>query len=221
MTSSLPFIIYIHGFNSSPASAKARQFTEACRQRGNCQLAVPELSHDPQQAITQLEALVAAAGDNLQLLVGSSLGGYYATWLAEKFDCRAALVNPAVSPVKNLGEAFLGRQKNLYTGVEYDFTREHAMYLDTLDINPLQKPENFLLLAQTGDAVLDYRLAAERYAGSEQVIEEGGSHRFEGFERMFPAIFEFAETGRLSTGTRQATVSAEAPDSAQRKKQKA
>ena len=204
MSSGRPLIIYIHGFNSSPASEKAQQFSNFCQESGKYDIAVPEVSHDPQAAVTQLEALFRDAPEKPILLVGSSLGGYYATWLAEKHQCKAALVNPAISPVKTLGEEFLGPQKNLYTGLEYEYTREHALYLDTLDINPLQYPENYLLLVQTGDEVLDYRLAIERYEGSTQIVQEGGGHRFEQFEKMFEPMLEFAELGALRPETRAA-----------------
>ena len=201
MTSSRPLILYIHGFNSSPASAKAQDFIDFCHQHPDYAVAMPALSHDPQQALAQLDDLIREAGEHIHVLVGSSLGGYYATWLAEKYGCRAALVNPAVSPAKTLGEEFLGPQKNLYTGEEYEFTRAHAEFLDTLDVNPIQSPGNFLLLVQTGDEVLDYQLAVTRYAQSLQVVQEGGSHRYEGFAAMLPAILEFAETGTLAPDT--------------------
>ena len=204
MSSGRPLIIYIHGFNSSPASEKAQQFSKFCQESGKYSIAVPEVSPDPQTAVTQLEALFVEAPEKPALLVGSSLGGYYATWLAEKYHCKAALVNPAISPVKTLGEEFLGPQKNLYSGLEYEFTREHALYLDTLDINPLQYPENYLLLVQTGDEVLDYRLAIERYEDSMQVVQQGGNHRFEQFEAMFEPMLEFAELGALRPETQAA-----------------
>jgi uncharacterized protein len=204
MSSGRPLIIYIHGFNSSPASEKAQQFSKYCRESDKFDIAVPELSHDPLTAITQLEALFQETDEKPKLLVGSSLGGYYATWLAEKYQCKAALVNPAISPVKTLGEEFLGPQKNLYSGLEYEFTRDHALYLDTLDINPLQYPENYLLLVQTGDEVLDYRLAIERYKNSTQIAQKGGNHRFEQFESMFEPMLEFAEFGALRPETKAA-----------------
>ena len=208
MTASRPLIIYIHGFNSSPASEKAQEFITYCQssvqqKQGLFELSAPALSHDPEAAIAQLEALIHDADKNLYLLVGSSLGGYYATYLAEKYQCRAALINPAVSPVKHLGEGFLGRQKNLYTGEEYEFTREYGIYLDSLDINPLQHPENYLLLVQTGDEVLNYHLAVERYADSLQVVQKGGGHRFEGFKETIPAILEFAANGSLCAQTKK------------------
>jgi uncharacterized protein len=204
MSSGRPLIIYIHGFNSSPASEKAQQFSKFCRESGKFDIAVPELSNDPLTAITQLEALFQEKDEKPKLLVGSSLGGYYATWLAEKYRCKAALVNPAVSPVKTLGEEFLGPQKNLYTGLEYEFTRDHALDLDALDINPLQYPENYLLLVQTGDEVLNYRQAIERYKDSTQIVQEGGNHRFEQFESMFEPMLEFAEFGALRPETKAA-----------------
>jgi hypothetical protein len=204
MSSGRPLIIYIHGFNSSPASEKAQQFSTFCRESDKFDIAVPELSHDPLTAITQLEALFQETDEKPFLLVGSSLGGYYATWLAEKYQCKAALVNPAISPVKTLGEEFLGPQKNLYSGLEYEFTRDHALYLDTLDINPLQYPENYLLLVQTGDEVLDFRLAIERYKDSTHIVQKGGNHRFEQFESMFESMLEFAEFGALQPKTKAA-----------------
>jgi len=201
MTSSLPLIVYIHGFNSSPASEKARNFIAYCKQFNGFNLQVPALSHNPEAGIEQLEKLISSGRGKPYLLVGSSLGGYYATYLAEKYACRAALINPAVSPVKNLGEGFLGPQKNLYTGEKYEFTREYGMFLATLDVDPLQHPENYLLMVQTGDEVLDYKLALERYAGSLQVVQEGGSHRFDGFENMIAPILEFAKNGMLGQQT--------------------
>ncbi len=201
MDSDRLFILYIHGFNSSPASKKAQQFQSYCQQRGDIHIAVPELSYDPEQALNQLQDLIHNADSKVHLLVGSSLGGYYATWLAEKHDCRAALVNPAVSPVKNLGEEFLGPQKNYYSGIEYEFTREYALFLDTLDINPVARPHNFLLMVQKGDEVLDYRHAVKHYEGAVQIVQEGGSHSFEEFDAMFAPMMEFAEQGSLAHET--------------------
>jgi predicted esterase YcpF (UPF0227 family) len=197
MVSSRPLIIYIHGFNSSPASEKARQFASFCSRSEDYSVAVPELSHDPRRAIAQLEALIDNAGGNIHILVGSSLGGYYATWLAEKYGCRAALVNPAVSPAKTLGEEFLGPQKNLYTGEEYEFTRDYADYLDSLDVNPLQHAKNYLLLVQTGDEVLDY----------------------EDFAAVVPAILEFAGSGTLSAASRDAIATLDEERQAQQQEQ--
>lgn len=189
-------ILYIHGFNSSPASAKARLFSRYCDERGIA-LSVPELSYDPAKAMAMLEAIVKEWGE-VNLLVGSSLGGYYATYLSEKYNLKAALVNPAVSPYKHLSEEFLGKQTNYYTGESYELGLEHVDSLKKLDVDPVIRPDNFLLLVQTGDEVLDYRLAVEKYQGASQIIQPGGDHSFNGFESVIPEIMGFAGLDALS-----------------------
>ena len=187
-----PVILYIHGFNSSPLSQKAKSFSAWCKNHGHIKVLVPELSYDPAQAISQLEALINNHLDSMRLLVGSSLGGYYATYLCEKYDLKGVLINPAVSPCKTLGKEFLGLQKNYYSGKEYELTMEHVNYLATLDVNSLQSPANYFLLVQTGDEVLDYQLAVEKYKGARQEIQQRGSHSFDNFEAVIPDIIDFA-----------------------------
>src|SRR5690606_21817342 len=98
MTAAEPRVVYLHGFNSSPASTKARQVAAYCAARGwHC--AAPQLSHDPRLAVGWLEQLLEQEGLP-RLLIGSSLGGFYAAWLAERYDLKAALINPAVSPAR-------------------------------------------------------------------------------------------------------------------------
>ena len=186
-------IIYLHGFNSSPDSEKAQLFTRYFNQQAKAglDLLVPELSYDPQQAIALLEELIEEVGECY--LVGSSLGGYYASYLSEKYNLLAALVNPAVSPTKTLSAAFLGSHTNSYTSEEYELTMAHVDYLSTLEADVLQYPENFLLLVQTGDEVLDYHLALKRYAGAKQIVQNGGNHGFVGFDAVLPEIFSFAK----------------------------
>ena len=185
-------IFYLHGFNSSPDSQKARLFVDYCHRRGVTDVSVPSLSYAPDRAMSLLEAAIAPNPDEIALLVGSSLGGYYATYLAERYNLKAALINPAVAPSDSLQKNFLGRHKNMYTGEEYEFTRAHVDFLRTLNVEKLRTPANYLLFAQTGDEVLDYRLAVRFYAGSEQVVEEGGNHSFENFSGVLPRILQFA-----------------------------
>jgi uncharacterized protein len=185
-----PRVVYLHGFNSSPASQKARLFLDFCRQRGIDAVA-PALHFDPAIAIGQAEAALLA-GVRPALLVGSSLGGYYATWLAERHDLRAALINPAVAPHATLGRQFLGPHTNLYTGERYDFTEAQVGTLAKLQVTALSKPSNFLLLLQTGDEVLDYRLAVDYYRGATQIVMEGGNHAFAGFADVLPDLLAFA-----------------------------
>jgi uncharacterized protein len=173
-------LVYIHGFNSSAQSFKARLVGERMAALGRAgEYACPELDHRPARAMAQLEALIAGALPAQSALIGSSLGGFYATWLAEKYDLQAVLVNPAVRPWELLS-GYLGPQQNIYTGAGYELTAQHLAELRALDV-PLISPGRYLLLTRTGDEVLDYRQAVARYRGCRQMVIAGGDHGFGDF----------------------------------------
>ena len=184
------YLIYIHGFNSSPLSHKARQTADyfARDGRADC-LAVPELPHEPARAIEDLCAIIENRTQPVAL-IGSSLGGYYATWLAEHYGVRAALINPAVRPAE-LWQSHLGHNQNFYSGRRYEITAEHVEQLRQLDVPVLRHPENLMLLVQTGDETLDYRLAVDKYKSSVSIIQPGGNHILVNFELMLPDIIRF------------------------------
>lgn len=184
--------LYIHGFNSSPQSLKGQQLIRHFDSIGqSSQLSVPALSHWPGMAMQQLETIVQQH-DEL-LLIGSSLGGFYATNLSERYShVKAVLVNPAVAPHNLLG-ALLGPQKNFYSGEEYELTLEHMAQLERLYYPQLNYPERLLLMQQEGDETLDYREAVSYYKESSQIVQPDGHHGFENFESMLPTIFAFAE----------------------------
>jgi predicted esterase YcpF (UPF0227 family) len=185
-----PRVIYLHGFNSSPDSLKARLFADYCAVRGIDAL-IPVLSPDPALALAAVESLVVQQPVPA-LLVGSSLGGYYATSLAERFGIKAALINPAVAPFEHLDEEFLGPQRNPHTGEVFDFTLAHVDALRHMQVAQISDPARYLLLVQTGDEVLDYRHAVQFYAGCRQVVKAGGNHAFENFGAVIPQILHFA-----------------------------
>lgn len=191
-----PVLIYVHGFNSSPDSWKARCLRAELERQGRChQLRVPALSHWPAEAIEQLRSEIAMASGPVTL-IGSSLGGYYSTWLVEQYPAlRAVLVNPAVYPYRLLQE-WLGQNTNLYTREQYQLTERHLEQLLALDCATLNDPSRYLLLVQTGDETLDYREAVDKYSACAQFVQPGGSHGFEHFEALIPAVQAFAE-GRL------------------------
>jgi predicted esterase YcpF (UPF0227 family) len=184
-----PRILYLHGFCSSPASWKARLLGDHLAAAGLADRFVcPALPPAPFAAIAESEALLASA-DGPTTLVGSSLGGYYAAWLAEKHDLRAVLINPAVMAPALLG-GLVGTQTNFHSGENFEFTTEHVEQLRSLEAACVT-PARYLLLVETGDAVLDYRRAVERYAGSRQIVIEGGDHSFTHFPELMPQIIEF------------------------------
>jgi len=123
-------------------------------------------------------------------LVGSSLGGFLATWLSERYDIPAVLVNPAVRPYELLQD-YIGEQVNPYTHERYQLDADDILALRTLDVPTLTHPSQFWLLQQMGDEVLDYRQAVEKFSASRQTVEPEGDHSFVGFERYCADIIQF------------------------------
>jgi len=184
-------LIYLHGFNSSPRSRKAQLLKQVLEERGSGRyFACPALPHWPDRALAAAEEAITSCTRESVTLVGSSLGGFYATWLAERHDVRAVLVNPAVEPHADL-RAWLGPQQNLYTGEGYELTEQHLAQWRRLYL-PLLHPQRYLLLVETGDEVIDYRSAVKRYEGARQVVVQGGDHTLASFPAQIPLILEFA-----------------------------
>lgn len=190
-SASQPYLLYLHGFLSSPASAKAQQARDYCQSRGLA-LDIPLINQPPAEAIATLRARLSEglARYGEAALIGSSLGAYYATYLAQAYGLRAALINPAVYPYRLLQD-YLGDQRNVHTGEVQRVTAEQVEQLRAIEVPELQRPENFLVLLQTGDETLDYRQAAAKYASSQLEITQGGDHSFQGFECQLPRIMEF------------------------------
>lgn len=182
-------LIYIHGFNSSPQSAKAQQLLAwATRHRPDLHVQVPALPIDPEKALALLDASVQACG-SAPGLIGSSLGGFYANVLAARHGLRAVLINPAVHPHQLLAR-HLGENHNYHTGEAAELRHEDIAVLERMDVSPLS-PERLWVLLETGDETLDYRQAVDFYAACHVEITEGGSHAYEGFMAKLPSIMDF------------------------------
>lgn len=184
-------LLYLHGFLSSPQSHKAQLTQEYCLRTGCVdRVLVPTLHWGPAAAIAQLHSIMVAESGNNVILIGSSLGGYYATTLAQHYGVPAALVNPAVGPFERWQE-YLGNHKNFYSNTIHTVTRTHIEELQNLDIALLTNPENFLLLVGQGDETLDYRNAVRKFAEASQIVHTGGSHSYENYAADLPAVFSF------------------------------
>lgn len=199
MTSLRPLILYIHGFNSSPQSRKCTELGHYLKQRGiPCDYDVPELGQWPGENARQLIDIASTAiKERPVYIIGSSLGGYYGTWLMQRlldnepdFPVKLVVINPAVRPYELFAD-YLGPQKNYYNDKVYELTQDHIEQLKHLEVTTLHRPDNILLLAQTGDETLDYRKAVARYSDCPQRIDEGGDHGFEGFHETIPFILSF------------------------------
>ena len=186
-------LIYIHGFNSSPASAKAQLLKAKLEALGRgAEFFAPALPHSPAQAAVLLDALMLRNPG--AALVGSSLGGYYATYLAEKHGLKAVLLNPVVRPHELLAP-LIGRQKKFHTGEEYDFTTQHVAELRALEVERVTPPR-YLLIVTKGDEVLDYRRAVERYRGCRQIVIEGSDHGLSDFGKYLDAVLAHCDAAR-------------------------
>jgi predicted esterase YcpF (UPF0227 family) len=188
----MPVLVYLHGFLSSPQSIKAQQ-TEAWLKahHPDVRYLCPFLSSHPTEARAALDQLMVDLEGEQVGLIGSSLGGFWATYLVEEHDVRAVLVNPAVRPqawfVKFEGKPL----KNYHSDHTYCLTGRDLQTLKAADSSEIRRPGNYWVMLQTGDETLDYRHAQEKYAQSKMLIEEGGNHTFEGYEAWLPQVVEF------------------------------
>lgn len=190
----LKSIVYLHGFISSPLSKKAVMLGDYVRNiAGGLRYEVPRLHHRPALAVNAVEALCARIAPAELTLVGSSLGGFYATVVAERLGCRAALLNPAVHPHRHFTR-YLGPQRNMYTGETFELTMEHVQELAALDVAAISRPDRYWLIAETGDEVLDYREATAYYAGALQTVVQGGDHSLTSFPEHVPDLVEWARS---------------------------
>lgn len=182
-------IVYLHGFNSTPQSHKAQVLKRYMEELGlGREFACPALPVSARAAVRVIENVVE--GRRAVCYLGSSLGGFYATHFVEKHGGSAVLINPAIDPHVGL-RAFLGPQKNLYSGESYDLTEQHLDEWRAIDVSVVT-PNRYLLIVETGDEVLDFRRAVARYAGAEQVVVPGGDHSLQSFPRHLPRILTFA-----------------------------
>ena len=183
-------IIYIHGFGSSGRGGKALLFKEYFKSQ-NIPFISPSLSYVPKLAIDTLEQLIESYDDEITL-IGSSLGGFYSIYLAEKYGLKAVLINPAIDSANTLKRMLtLGdTAKNYYDNSYFNWTKNHVDMLLNYKVDEV-KNGDYLLLLQKGDDVLDYKEALAKLPHAKSIVEEGGTHPFDGIERHFEGIRDF------------------------------
>lgn len=187
-------LVYLHGFISAPQSRKATLLGEfIANYAPDVTYRVPQLHHRPSRAMVEVGQACGDVPAADLTLVGSSLGGFYATVAAERLGCRAALLNPAVHPHRHF-ERYLGPQRNLYTGEEFTLTEAHVEDLREMDPPAITRPERYWLFVETGDEVLDYREAVAFYAGALQEVTRGGDHSLVTFPERIPDIVDWARS---------------------------
>ena len=193
-------ILYLHGFRSSPLSMKSRLLAAQMQALGRTdEWLCPQLPASPKLAIELALSLVNNVAPADLTLIGSSLGGYYATWLAERLDCRAVLLNPAIVPLIDL-EQHVGVTTEFHSDKPFEFKREYIDELGTFAVQKITEPQRYFLIAATGDEVLDYRDMLAHYQGARQIVIEGSDHGISEFADYVAPVLAFAgvdvEAGR-------------------------
>lgn len=186
-------ILYLHGFRSSPRSFKARVVQERLTAAGRAhELICPQLPASPKEAMALALKLVERYPAGELAIVGSSLGGFYATWLAERLGCRAVLLNPAVNPLKDL-DKHVGVTTAWHSDEPFEFKREYIDELAALRVEKITRPERYFLIAATGDEVLDYRDMVAHYALARQHVIEGSDHAIPEFPQYVDEVLAFCQ----------------------------
>ena len=187
-------LLYLHGFRSSPQSAKARRVAAWVQaMRPDLHWWCPQLPPSPREAMAMVEETVREWPASAMAVIGSSLGGFYATAVAEHRGCPAVLLNPAVDPARDLAK-YIGEQTAFHDPAERFFFR--AEFVDELRaITPaaITRPERYLAVIAKGDEVLDWREMSARYAGCRIKLLEGGDHALSDFDTHLPDILHFLQ----------------------------
>jgi predicted esterase YcpF (UPF0227 family) len=184
-------ILYLHGFRSSPLSFKARLLGERMQALGLAdQYLCPQLPASPKLAMELARNLIKDVPSDELFLVGSSLGGYYANWLAEQTGCHAVLLNPAVKPPRDL-EKYVGVTTAYHSDEVFEFKAEYIDELRALAVDTITQPERYFLIAATGDEVLDYREMTQHYVGAKQHVIAGSDHGISEFADYVDSVLTF------------------------------
>lgn len=190
-------IFYLHGFRSSPHSMKARLLAQAMAVRGRAhEFVCPQLSASPAEAMALAEQVIESQitqhGVDSLCLIGSSLGGYYATYLAEKVGCRAMLINPAVKPPRDL-EKYVGVTTAYHSDEVFEFKAQYVDELRALAIDHITHPERYFLIAATGDEVLDWREMQAHYPLARHKIIQGSDHSVSEFAEYLDEVLAWCD----------------------------
>lgn len=192
MTSTL--LVYLHGFRSSPKSSKAVMTELAVQSLSNSNHLIewycPQLLASPKESMSLVTKHIEESSADRIVLVGSSLGGFYVNFLAEKYGCRAVVLNPAVHAANELAP-HVGMLSSYDSNEPFDFRAEYVDELKALQIDKITNPERYFLVAAKGDELLDWREMTSFYPGAKQLILEGGDHGISDYSIHLPSVIRF------------------------------
>ena len=183
-------VLYFHGFKSSSDSSKARQFKNfVADNTRNTKVIIPDLKDDFRMAFKQIKYLIKESGSNIHF-VGSSLGGYYASFFANKNKCKCVLINPAIPPLKDF-DIYLGENENYDTKKKFLIKKDDIEFLRSKKY--IKNHQNMLILVESGDEVLDFHKCVSFYKGCFIDVFFGGDHSFVSFNSKLLKISKFLD----------------------------
>lgn len=194
-------IVYLHGFKSSPHSFKAQLIAQALEQNGSdYRYICPQLPLSPRESVGLVADAIRDCQKDRLTIIGSSLGGYYANWLAEQYACGAVLLNPVIDPwqIKILDD--IPDKSDLRVREWLDFRERYESELKAIHVKNITNPQRYLLLAAKGDELLDWRLMRSHYRGAHQVILDGGDHGLSDFGLYLEKVLSFCGIGKRQEG---------------------
>lgn len=195
MTSTL--LVYLHGFRSSPRSSKAvmteRAVSKLCSSNQSIEWYCPQLHASPKSSMDMVEQYIDQAVADRMVVVGSSLGGFYANYLAEKYGCKAIVLNPAVRAARELAP-HVGMMTAYDSDEPFDFRPEYIDELKALQIDRISNPERYFLVAAKGDELLDWKEMVGFYEGAKQLVLEGSDHGISDYANHLPKVLDFIVT---------------------------
>jgi len=187
-------MVYLHGFRSSPRSSKAVMTGAAIKGLSTADNSIewycPQLLASPKESMDMVTAHIDSSKADHVIVIGSSLGGFYANYLAEKYSCKAVTSNPAVYAAREL-EPHVGMMTAYDSEEPFDFRPEYIAELKVLQVNHITKPERYFLIAAKGDELLDWREMVEFYPGSKHLVLEGSDHGIADYANHLPQVLEF------------------------------
>jgi len=187
-------VVYLHGFRSSPRSSKAVMTGEAIKALSTSDNPIewycPQLVASPKASMDMVIKHIEESKHDRLVVIGSSLGGYYTNYLAEKYDCKAVALNPAVRAPKELAP-HVGMLTSYDTDEPYDFRPEYIDELKSLQVEQISNPGRYFLMAAKGDELLDWREMVDFYKGAEQLVLEGSDHGIADYLDHLPRVLKF------------------------------
>ena len=187
-------VVYLHGFRSSPRSSKAVMTGEAIKALSTLDNPIewycPQLVASPKASMDMVIKHIEESKHDRLVVIGSSLGGYYTNYLAEKYHCKAVALNPAVRAPKELAP-HVGMLTSYDTDEPYDFRPEYIDELQALQVERISSPERYFLMAAKGDELLDWREMVDFYKGAEQLVLEGSDHGIADYLDHLPRVLKF------------------------------